>query len=169
MIHKVRNNILGWASRLLFFFFCKIVLIRHVFSSMPLHLFHVLRPPATIDQHLEWIFSRFSWCDIYSHWRIYWYRWSSIYFPVAKSGVGVNFFSDPADAFELKVWWRFQNQYFLWAFLWSPSVIESSTQVWFSFAILLLPCRNNYALFVVLLNLISVGWLDLVIIISNII
>ena len=47
MIRKIRGRISGWANRLLSFG-GKLVLIRHVLSSMSLHFFQVLRLPATV-------------------------------------------------------------------------------------------------------------------------
>ena len=47
---------------------------------------------------------------------IHWCRWPSVYFPVAEGGLGVRPFSNLADAFEMKLWWRFQDQHSLWAF-----------------------------------------------------
>lgn len=98
MVRKVRERISGWANRLLSFG-GKLVLIRHVLSSMPLHLFHVFRPPATVVQRLERLFTRFLWC-----------RWPEVCYPVEEGGLGVRSFEDMATAFELKLWWRFREQ-----------------------------------------------------------
>lgn len=79
MIRKIRGMISGWANRLLSFG-GKLVLIQHVLSSMPLHLFHVLRPPTTVIQILERLFIRFLWSDTDSRRRIHWCRWPSFFF-----------------------------------------------------------------------------------------
>lgn len=48
----------GWANKL-FSFGGKLVLIRHVLSSMPLRLFHVLRSLVAVVQCLERLFTQF--------------------------------------------------------------------------------------------------------------
>lgn len=58
-IWKVRDRIFGWANRLLSFGE-KLVVIHHS-TSMPLHLFHVLRPLVVVVQCLECLFTRFLW------------------------------------------------------------------------------------------------------------
>lgn len=62
MVWKVRDMISGWANQL-FSFGGKLVLIRHVLSSMPLRLFHVLRPLVAVVQCLERLFTQFLWGD----------------------------------------------------------------------------------------------------------
>ena len=102
MIRKIRGRISRWDNWLLFFG-GKLVLIWHVLSSMPLHLFHVLWPPATVIQILERLFTKFLWSDTDSRWCINWCRWSSVCFPVVEGGLGVRSFSSLADAFEMKL------------------------------------------------------------------
>lgn len=52
---------------------------------------------------------------------------------------------------------------------WNLNTVKLSIQVWFNFAILPLLCREDYALFIALLNLIFVGWLDRVVVVSSMI
>lgn len=58
LIRKVMDKISRWANMYLFFS-KKLVLIRHVLSSIPLHLFHVLRPFVSVVHHLERLFTWF--------------------------------------------------------------------------------------------------------------
>ncbi|KAH9662191.1 reverse transcriptase domain-containing protein [Citrus sinensis] len=114
MVRKVRERISGWANRLLSFG-GKLILIRHVLSALPLHLFHVLRPPSTVIQSLERLFTRFLWGDSDGRRRIHWCRWPAVCFPVDEGGLGIRSFDDMAEAFEIKLWWRFRQQSSLWA------------------------------------------------------
>ncbi|KAH9750075.1 reverse transcriptase domain-containing protein [Citrus sinensis] len=114
MVRKVRERISGWANRLLSFG-GKLILIRHVLSALPLHLFHVLRPPSTVIQSLERLFTRFLWGDSEGRRRIHWCRWPAVCFPVDEGGLGIRSFDDMAEAFEMKLWWRFRQQSSLWA------------------------------------------------------
>ncbi|KAH9687878.1 hypothetical protein KPL70_014934 [Citrus sinensis] len=101
IIRKIRGRISGWANRLLSFG-GKLVLIRHVLSSILLHLFHVLRLPATVTQKLERLFTKFLWSDMDSQRHIHWCKWPSVCFPVAEGGLRVCSFSSLANAFEMK-------------------------------------------------------------------
>ena len=104
MIRKIGGRISWWVNRL-FSFGGKLVLIRHVLSSMLLHLFHVLWPHAIVIQILERLFTRFLWSDIDFRRSIHWYRWSFVCFQVAKGGLRGRFFCNLAYAFKMKLWW----------------------------------------------------------------
>lgn len=100
---KVRDKIFGSDNRLLSF--CgKLVLIRHVLSSMPLHLFHVLRPLVMVVQCLEQLFTQFLWGDSEGRRRIYWCRWPKVCYPVDEGSLGIRSFDDMEEAFEIKLW-----------------------------------------------------------------
>ena len=114
MVRKVRERISSWANRLLSFG-GKLILIRHVLSALPLHLFHVFRPPSTVIQSLERLFTRFLWGDSEGRRRIHWCRWPAVCFPVDEGDLGIRSFDDMAEAFEMKLWWRFRQQSSLWA------------------------------------------------------
>lgn len=103
---KVRDKISGWDNRLLSFG-GKLVLIRHVLSSMPLHLFHVLRPLVMVVQCLERLFTQFLWGDSEGRRRIYWCRWPKVCYPVDEGGLGIRSFDDMEEAFEIKLWRQF--------------------------------------------------------------
>ncbi|KAH9684247.1 reverse transcriptase domain-containing protein [Citrus sinensis] len=125
LVRKVRERISGWANRLLSFG-GKLILIRHVLSSLPLHLFHVLRPPSTVIQSLERSFTRFLWGDSEGRRRIHWCRWPAVCFPVDEGGLGIRSFDDMAEASEIKLWWRFRQQSSLWAsFMKSKEIVVS--------------------------------------------
>lgn len=114
MIRKVRDKISGWGSRLLSFG-GKLVLIRNVLSAMPLHLFHVIRPPTAVFNTLEKLLTRFLWGSSGLSRKIHWCKWSSICFPVAEGGLDIRLLEDVVKAFELKLWWRLRAQNSLWA------------------------------------------------------
>ncbi|KAH9750080.1 zf-RVT domain-containing protein [Citrus sinensis] len=127
MVRKVREMISGWANRLLTFG-GKLILIRHVLSALPLHLFHVLHPPSTVIQSLERLFTRFLWSDSEGRRRIHWCRWPAVCFPVDEGGLDIRSFDDMAEAFEIKLWWRFRQQSSLWAsFMKSKESVVSGT------------------------------------------
>lgn len=113
-IWKVRDRIFGWANRLLSFGE-KLVVIHHVLSSMPLHLFHVLRPLVAVVQRLVCLFTRFLWGDSEERCWIHWCGWSKVCSPDEEVGLGIRSFDDMAVAFELKLWSHFQEQSSLWA------------------------------------------------------
>ncbi|KAH9750083.1 hypothetical protein KPL71_013740 [Citrus sinensis] len=82
----------------------KLILIRHVISSMPLHLFHVFRSPATVVQRLKQLLTQFLWGDSEERRRIHWCRWPKACFPVDEGGLGLWSFDDMAEAFHIKLW-----------------------------------------------------------------
>lgn len=52
MVQKVRDRIYGWANQLLSFG-RKLVLMHHMLSFVPLHLFHALCSPVAVIKCLE--------------------------------------------------------------------------------------------------------------------
>lgn len=107
-IRKVRDRISGQANHI-FSIGGKLVLIRHVLS------FHVLRPPATVVQRLERLFTRFLQGDSKGRRQMHQCKWLEVCFPVDEGGLGIQSFDDIVEAFEIKLWWRLHQQSLLWA------------------------------------------------------
>lgn len=102
MICMVMDRTSGWANYLLCFG-GKLMLVRHVFSTIPLHLFHVIQPSAIVIQHLDRLFARFLCDDTDSQWCIHWFWWPSVCFLMEEGGLGIRSFYDLAEALELKL------------------------------------------------------------------
>ena len=163
------NRVLIKLQYRLFSFGGKLVLIRHVLSSMSLHLFHVLGRLLQSFRSLRGYLP-----DSYGVIRI-----------LGSAFIGAN---GHLSVFQ---WRRVVLEFvpfLIWPMLsrwsdggdygtnthfgllsWNLNIVELSIQVWFNFAILHLFCGEDYDLFVVLLNLIFVDWLDWVIVVSGMI
>lgn len=88
MLEKVQTRISGWFGKL-FSLGGKIVLIKHVLSSIPIHLLAAVIPPAAIIQKLESMFANFLWNSSNETSKHHWISWSSLARPLHEGGIGI--------------------------------------------------------------------------------
>ncbi|XP_027156179.1 uncharacterized protein LOC113756908 [Coffea eugenioides] len=112
--HAVLGRILSWKSKLLFQG-GKLVLIKHVLSSIPLHLLSAAVLPASVFSMIEKVCSNFLWGSSEGGPRYHWIRWDQLCFPTEEGGVGFRQLRDVYTAFSLKLWWKFRRGDSLWA------------------------------------------------------
>ncbi|XP_071906033.1 uncharacterized protein [Coffea arabica] len=113
VLSSVRNKLHHWSSRFLSAG-GKLILLRHVLSSMPLYLLQVTRPTKGVLLKLGRLFNAFLW-DGKDGRRIHWASWEKLCFPVEEGGLGFRSLLDLERAFAMKLWWRLRQNSSPWA------------------------------------------------------
>lgn len=114
LVDKFQHKLMGWRGRLLSPG-GRIVLIRHVLSSIPPYTFSAAAPPKGIIQQLERICSRFLWTGDHLEQKRTWRSWQHITGPVQENGLGFRSFEDVLFAYSCKLWWKCRTGVGLWA------------------------------------------------------
>ena len=118
-------KIASWQNRLLSFG-GKIVLIKHVLSSIPLHLLATVSPPKSILTAVERIFSNFLWGAVEGVAKHHWIGWKELCAPREEGGVGFRSMTDVVSAFSVKLWWRLRQNSSLWAKFMSAKYVRNA-------------------------------------------
>ncbi|XP_027090440.2 uncharacterized protein [Coffea arabica] len=119
IVHSVTCKILSWKHRTLSSG-GRIVLIKSVLASMPIHLLAAAYPPKGVLRELEKIFANFLWGS--SDWgpKFHWLSWVDLCQPYNEGGIGIRRLNEIFDAFSVKLWWLFRQKRSLWAeFMWA--------------------------------------------------
>ncbi|XP_027158364.1 uncharacterized protein LOC113759985 [Coffea eugenioides] len=114
ILARVRARIFHWSGKLLSMG-GKLILIKHVLNSMPLHLLQVLKPPKTVLVALGRLFNSFLWDKSREDKRTHWASWEKLCFPTEEGGLGVRSLEDMVKAFSHKLWWRLRQRGSLWS------------------------------------------------------
>ncbi|XP_042958059.1 uncharacterized protein LOC122293578 [Carya illinoinensis] len=105
LLEKVKKKIVGWKMKLLSAG-GRLILLRHVLSSMAIHLFAVLHVPKVVIKALNRILSSFFWGDSDGKGKKKWISWTHICRPPDEGGLGIRDFSDIQEALHWKLAWR---------------------------------------------------------------
>lgn len=97
---KIRGRISYWSSKLLTAR-GKLILLRHVLSSMPVYLLQVLKPPMRFLQFVKRLFDGFLWDANVESRRIHWSSWEKICFLIEEGGLNFISLEDMIDSFSL--------------------------------------------------------------------
>ncbi|XP_071929043.1 uncharacterized protein [Coffea arabica] len=111
---SILGRIISLKSRMLSFG-GKIVLIKHVLASMPVHLMSAAVIPSKVFRTIEKAFSTFIWSSSPEESKFHWIRWSHMCYPIDEGGVGFRKLQDIYTAFLFKLWWNFRKGLSLWA------------------------------------------------------
>ena len=114
LITTVAATIASWKNRLLSLG-GKVVLIKHVLSSLPLHLLATVSPPKSVFATLEHLFANFFWGSDEGGLKYHWIRWKDLCAPKKEGGLGFRSLDAVFNAFSIKLWWRFRQNASLWA------------------------------------------------------
>lgn len=114
VLAKVRKRLFHWSSKLLSMG-GKIILIRHVLSSIPIYLLQVLQPPKAVLIALGRLCNAFLWDHKLNDKRVHWSAWERLCFPQEEGGLGFRSFADVTKAFSCKLWWRLRKNDSMWA------------------------------------------------------
>lgn len=100
LIDSIHKRLMGWSGKFLSPG-GRLLLIKHVLSSIPIHIFAALEPPLGIISAAEKNFSIFFWgSDDAGRRKRSWRAWSSITYPIDENGLGLR---------SLRVWLSQQN------------------------------------------------------------
>ncbi|CAH9114746.1 unnamed protein product, partial [Cuscuta epithymum] len=93
----------------------RMVLIKHVLNSIPLHLLAVDTLPKTISKSLERRMSHFLWGSNANKNKFHWKRWKDLCLPYEEGGLGFRSLKDTEKAYSLKLWWKWKVNKSGWA------------------------------------------------------
>lgn len=74
-----------------------------------------VEPSLVTLQQLSKFLSSFFWHDKNGNHRYHWISWDKCHPPCKEEGLGIRKFKDIANAFSIKLWWRYKQQNSLWA------------------------------------------------------
>lgn len=114
IIDKIQSRVSGWFSKLLSFG-GKIILLRYVLSSMPLHLLAAMNPPVSIFDRIERVFAAFLLNSSTESSKHHWISWDALARPTQEGGIGVRRLSEVGDAFTFKRCWSLVQKASLWS------------------------------------------------------
>ncbi|KAK6780085.1 hypothetical protein RDI58_022269 [Solanum bulbocastanum] len=101
IINKVVNRITGWQPRMLSYE-GKVVLIKHVLQSLPIHILSATTPPSTTIKQIQQIMADFFWGWRNDKKKYHWASWKNLSFPYSEGGIGVKLMKDVCQAFQFK-------------------------------------------------------------------
>ena len=111
---RMVDKVLSWKTRLLSSG-GKIILIKHVLSSIPIHLLAAGVMPKSIFHTIERVCANFLWGMTEESMRFHWVRWRDLCLPPEKGGVGFLSIDDTYRDISCKLWWTFMQNLSLWA------------------------------------------------------
>lgn len=114
MSEKIQKKLAGWKGRLLSFG-GKIILIKHVLASMPIHILSVLNLPKGIHNDLNRILSSFLWNATDGSKRRKWVSWRKFCYPIEEGGLGIRDFNEVQQALFMKFAWKLKERNSFWA------------------------------------------------------
>lgn len=114
IIDRIAQGTSGWHSKLLSSA-SRLVLIRHVLSSIPIHVISATSIPEECLWEIESILSNFFGGSLEYGRRRHWCKWASIYLPVEEGGLGIRNLWDVCKAIILKNCWIVSTSDSLWA------------------------------------------------------
>ncbi|XP_027060834.1 uncharacterized protein [Coffea arabica] len=107
-------RIISWKSRMLSQG-GRLVLIKHVLSSIPVHLLSAAVCSVSVFKRIEQACANFLWGATGEGKKLHWIRWSQLCLPVEEGGAGFRRLWDVYEAFSCKLWWNFRTGTSLWA------------------------------------------------------
>lgn len=122
LITKVHKTLAGWKGRLVSFG-GKLILIKHVLSSLPIHMLSVLNLPKGVFSALKGIFSNFLWGSTIENRKRKWISWRKICLPIEEGGLGIRWLSEVQNSLLMKFAWKILQGGSLWARFFSAKYV----------------------------------------------
>ncbi|XP_042958232.1 uncharacterized protein LOC122293851 [Carya illinoinensis] len=114
LIGKFNKKVAGWKMKLISTG-GRVILLRHVLSSMATHLMVVLQVPHGVYVALNRIMSSFFWGDLEGRGKRKWVAWKNICHPTEEGGLGIRDFEEIQRALHMKFAWHLIQGHSLWA------------------------------------------------------
>jgi hypothetical protein len=111
MVSKVRKKIEGWQGQFINLA-GRTVLIKHVLSSIPLHMLAGTPVPKGIFASINSILARFFWADRDDSRHRHWVAWNAV---SSTGGLAIRSFQDVAKAMRMKMAWKLVTETSLWS------------------------------------------------------
>ena len=113
IVTKVQNKLAGWISRVLSPG-GRLILIKHVLTSIPIHVLSVFDVPKVVLHRLDRIMSNFLWGGAELIKKRHWLSWDIVTSPFEEGGLGVRKLEDVMRALRMKMAWKFNTDNSLW-------------------------------------------------------
>ncbi|CAH9084422.1 unnamed protein product [Cuscuta epithymum] len=92
----------------------RLILIKYVLNSIPLHVLAVDTLPKKVIKVLNSKMASFFWGSSNEKNKYHWIKWSKLCFPTMEGGLGIRSLTDLEKAFTLKLWWKWKTGDSLW-------------------------------------------------------
>ncbi|VFQ76030.1 unnamed protein product [Cuscuta campestris] len=92
----------------------RLILIKHVLSSIPLHIVAVQQMPKSVHNLLNKKMQNFLWGYIDGRPKYHWKSWRSLCYPKYEGGLGIRHLEDVEAAYSAKIWWKIRNSHGIW-------------------------------------------------------
>ncbi|GAV67189.1 hypothetical protein CFOL_v3_10698 [Cephalotus follicularis] len=112
LVERISSRIQNWKCKLLSFG-GKLTLIKSVLSSMPIHVFSLLKVPKMVSNRIQKLFANFLW-NSQGNSRLHWIGWHQICHPFAEGGLGIRNMNTVMQSLQSKFAWRFTQGDSLW-------------------------------------------------------
>ncbi|XP_037491283.1 uncharacterized protein LOC119369242 [Jatropha curcas] len=106
LLQKIDAKLKGWTKKFLSIG-GRLLLIKHVLSSIPRHTLRAMSLPKSIIAILEKKFADFFWSSDTTIRRYHWLKYSRFCFLVEEGGLGLRSLTSLQEAYSLKLWWRY--------------------------------------------------------------
>ncbi|CAH9079751.1 unnamed protein product [Cuscuta europaea] len=93
----------------------RLILIKHVLSSLPLHILAVDLLPKKVINVLNRKLASFFLGSNNDRKKAHWITWAKLCYPTVEGGLGIRSLTDLEKAFILKLWWKWKTGDSLWA------------------------------------------------------
>ncbi|KAF5468656.1 hypothetical protein F2P56_012795 [Juglans regia] len=113
LVQCIRRKIEGWKVKLLSSG-ARLILLKHVIVSMPVHLLAVLQVPKAVLLSLHKMFSSFFWGSVNGKSKRKWIKWDILCKPIDEEGVGLRSLFDIQNALHFKFAWKLLTANSLW-------------------------------------------------------
>ncbi|VFQ82120.1 unnamed protein product [Cuscuta campestris] len=107
LIQKFERRIAAWYSRKLNQM-GRLILIKHVLSSIPLHILAVQELPKSVIKCLHRMMTNFFWGAKDEGQKYHWRKWEKLCFPLHEGGLGVRDLGHCQRAAAMDLWWKVQ-------------------------------------------------------------
>ncbi|OVA12560.1 hypothetical protein BVC80_9013g9 [Macleaya cordata] len=114
MLTKIRKKLAGWKSSFLSQG-GKLIMVRHVLSSMAIYLIAAVSVPITVLQNINRLIAKFFWGSHDGKPKRNWVSWKAICRPVWEGGLGIRNIDAVVTSFRLKGLWNGVVNNSIWA------------------------------------------------------
>lgn len=114
LVEKIRNKVAGWKLQLLSRG-GRLILLRHVLSSLPLHILSVIYIPKVTLDWINSILANFLWVEVEGRRQLHWRSWSKICKPTNEGGLGLRDLHEVQKSLHMKFAYRLLTTEGLWA------------------------------------------------------
>ncbi|KAG6729530.1 hypothetical protein I3842_01G032600 [Carya illinoinensis] len=113
LVEKVRKKIAGWKFRLLSQG-GRLILVKHVLSSMSIHLMSVMNVPGSILSRINSLLANFLWGETKNKRKLHWMSWKKVCKPTKEGGLGIRDFKKVQKSLQMKFAFRLIATNNLW-------------------------------------------------------